>query len=94
VTEKGSIERAQSLGWALAQYAAAHQPTLPVIVVTGWAYVMDTDEHYGRVPVFLNPSTLMKSSPTWTPFSRADPRHAPVLTRERHPSASRGASRC
>ena len=42
-------------GWTLADYAAVHQPTLPVVVVTGAAYVMETDEHYGRIPVFLKP---------------------------------------
>ena len=42
-------------GWALADYAKVHQPTLPVVVVTGSAYVMETEEHYGRVPVFLKP---------------------------------------
>ena len=42
-------------GWVLARYARTHQPTLPVIVVTGWDYVVETDEHYRRIPVFLKP---------------------------------------
>ncbi len=42
-------------GWRLADYATVHQPTLPVVVVTGAAYVMETEEHYGRIPVFLKP---------------------------------------
>ena len=25
------------------------------VVVTGAAYVMETEEHYGRIPVFLKP---------------------------------------
>ena len=42
-------------GWTLARYARTHQPTLPVIVVTGSAYVLETEEQYGRIPVFLKP---------------------------------------
>jgi DNA-binding NtrC family response regulator len=42
-------------GWSLARYAKEHQPTLPILVVTGWSYVLETEELYGRVPVFLKP---------------------------------------
>ena len=43
-------------GWTLADYARQHQPRLPVVIVTGWSWVEDTDEaYYGRIPVFLKP---------------------------------------
>jgi DNA-binding NtrC family response regulator len=42
-------------GWALARYARVHQPKLPIVVVTGTAYVMETEDCYGRIPVFLKP---------------------------------------
>jgi DNA-binding NtrC family response regulator len=43
-------------GWTLAEYARTHQPTLPVVVVTGWSLIEERDEaHYGRIPVFLKP---------------------------------------
>ena len=42
-------------GWELAEYATRHQPKLPVVVVTGTAYVLETEDRYGRIPVFLKP---------------------------------------
>ena len=42
-------------GWDLVQYAVLHQARLPVVVVTGTAYVMETEGCYGRIPVFLKP---------------------------------------
>jgi len=49
------LRLADGNGWVLAEYAAVHQPKLPVIVVTGTAYVMETEHSYGRIPVFLKP---------------------------------------
>jgi CheY-like chemotaxis protein len=42
-------------GWSLARYARRYQPSLPVIVVTGWSYMIESDEEFGRIPVFLKP---------------------------------------
>jgi len=42
-------------GWVLTEYASVHQPRLPVVVITGTAYVMETEHCYGRIPVFLKP---------------------------------------
>ena len=42
-------------GWVLAEYARVHQPRLPVVVITGTAYIMETEDCFGRIPVFLKP---------------------------------------
>jgi DNA-binding NtrC family response regulator len=49
------LRLADGEGWVLAEYASVHQPRLPVVVVTGTAYVMETEACYGRIPVFLKP---------------------------------------
>ena len=42
-------------GWALAVYARTHQPSLPVVAVTGWSSLAETDEDNLRTRVFLKP---------------------------------------
>jgi DNA-binding NtrC family response regulator len=42
-------------GWNLARYARTHQPSLPIVAVTGWSYVSDVEHHDDRIPVFLKP---------------------------------------
>jgi DNA-binding NtrC family response regulator len=42
-------------GWELAKHIKLRQPTLPVIVITGWADQMEAEVEYWRVPVFLKP---------------------------------------
>jgi DNA-binding NtrC family response regulator len=49
------LRLADGEGWALTEYASVHQPRLPVVVITGTAYVMETEHCYGRIPVFLKP---------------------------------------
>lgn len=49
------LRLADGEGWALTDYATVHQPRLPVVVITGTAYVMETEHCYGRIPVFLKP---------------------------------------
>jgi DNA-binding NtrC family response regulator len=49
------LRLADGEGWVLADYARVHQPRLPVVVITGTAYIMETEDCYGRIPVFLKP---------------------------------------
>jgi two-component system, NtrC family, response regulator HydG len=42
-------------GWVLAQYASTHQPSLPIIAVTGWSDLSETDLDEVRARVFLKP---------------------------------------
>ena len=49
------LRLADGEGWVLTEYARVHQPRLPVVVITGTAYVMETEDCYGRIPVFLKP---------------------------------------
>jgi DNA-binding response OmpR family regulator len=42
-------------GWTLAEFAREHQPSLPIVIVTGWSYVVPDGEGFERIPVFLKP---------------------------------------
>jgi DNA-binding NtrC family response regulator len=42
-------------GWQLAKYATQQQPSVPVIVITGWSDAREAEIEYFRVPVFLKP---------------------------------------
>jgi DNA-binding response OmpR family regulator len=42
-------------GWNLAEFARLHQPFLPIVIVTGWSYVVPSGEAFEQVPVFLKP---------------------------------------